>query len=69
MRATQFYVLPYTSRLKKDPVARRTLTLRSFLRKVDAALPDEYIDFLNRGGPDELDWEVLYPEQWKTAVS
>jgi DNA (cytosine-5)-methyltransferase 1 len=54
--------------IEKDPVAHRTLTLRSFLRKFDTAFPEEYIDFLNSGGADEPDWEALYPEQWQAAV-
>ena len=54
--------------IEKDPVAHRTLTLRSFLRKFDTAFPEEYIDFLNGDGTGEPDWEALYPQQWQAAV-
>jgi|TARA_B110000046_G_scaffold167343_1_gene184953 DNA (cytosine-5)-methyltransferase 1 len=47
--------------VEKDFVAHQTLRLRSFLRKFDEDLPEEYISFLNRGGIDEPKWEVLYP--------
>lgn len=54
--------------VEKDFVAHQTLRLRSFLRKFGDAPPDEYISFLNRGGVDEPNWEVLYPAQWQAAV-
>lgn len=54
--------------VEKDPVAHQTLRLRSFLRKFGPDLPKEYISFLNNGGVDEPDWEVLYPDQWQSAV-
>jgi DNA (cytosine-5)-methyltransferase 1 len=54
--------------VEKDPVAHQTLRLRSFLRKFGDDLPEEYISFLNRGGVDEPNWEVLYPVQWQSAV-
>lgn len=54
--------------VEKDPVAHRTLTLRSFLRKFDTTFPEEYIDFLNGDGTSEPDWEALYPQQWQAAV-
>lgn len=54
--------------VEKDFVAHQTLRLRSFLRKFGEDLPDEYFSFLNRGGVDEPNWEVLYPEKWQAAV-
>ncbi|MDT0683412.1 DNA cytosine methyltransferase [Roseicyclus sp. F158] len=52
--------------VEKDPVAHGTLRLRAFLRRFGSHLPPEYIDFINRGGP-EPDWSALYPREWAHA--
>lgn len=54
--------------VEKDAVAHQTLRLRSFLRKFGEDLPEEYISYLNRGGVDEPNWEILYPREWQAAV-
>ena len=53
--------------VEKDAVAHSTLRLRSFLRKFEDGLPQEYVDFLN-GKIKEPDWSNLYPVQWAKAV-
>lgn len=53
--------------VEKDRVAHSTLRLRAFLRKFPKGFPQEYIDFLNRGGTDEPDWAELYPTEWRAA--
>ena len=55
--------------VEKDLSAFKTLRLRAFLRKFGETLPDEYIQFLNRGGIDEPSWETLYPREWQKAVN
>lgn len=54
--------------VEKDRVAHQTLRLRSFLRKFGEDIPEQYINFLNRGGIDEPSWETLFPAQWQAAV-
>lgn len=53
--------------IEKERAAHSTLRLRSFLRQFNGALPDQYYDFLARGG-DEPDWATEYPREWAKAV-
>lgn len=52
--------------VEKDPVAHRTLRLRSFLRQFDGGFPDAYYRWIEQAG-DEPNWEQLYPVQWRAA--
>ncbi|EMG52945.1 Modification methylase (Cytosine-specific methyltransferase) [Ochrobactrum sp. CDB2] len=52
--------------IEKERAAHSTLRLRSFLRQFNGALPDQYYDFLARGG-DEPDWATEYPREWAKA--
>ena len=53
--------------IEKERAAHSTLRLRSFLRQFNGVLPQQYYDFLMRGG-DEPDWATEYPREWATAV-
>ena len=52
--------------VEKEASAHRTLQLRAFLRQFDNGFPDEYYDWINKGG-EQPDWSSLYPEQWFAA--
>jgi len=52
--------------VEKEASAHRTLQLRAFLRQFDDGFPDEYYDWINKGG-EQPDWSHLYPEQWLAA--
>lgn len=52
--------------VEKDPIAHRTLRLRSFLRQFNGGFPDAYYQWIEQAG-DEPDWEYLYPVQWRAA--
>jgi DNA (cytosine-5)-methyltransferase 1 len=52
--------------VEKDPIAHRTLRLRSFLRQFPAGFPHAYYQWIEQAG-DEPDWEHLYPVQWHAA--
>ena len=53
--------------VEKDADAHHTLKLRAFLRKFRGELPDEYYEYLNGSIPEEPDWAILYPQEWKEA--
>jgi DNA (cytosine-5)-methyltransferase 1 len=52
--------------VEKDPVAHKTLRLRSFLRQFDGNYPQEYYDWIMRAD-EQPDWQRLYPVQWRAA--
>ncbi len=53
--------------IEMEPMAHRTLLLRSFLRNFPSGFPEEYYEFLNGVGSREPDWARLYPDQWRAA--
>ena len=54
--------------VEKEVSAHRTLQLRAFLRQFATGFPDEYYNWINKGG-DQPNWGDLYPEQWLAAMN
>ena len=53
--------------VEMEPMAHRTLRLRSFLRKFRSGFPPEYYGFLNGALAQEPDWGNSYPREWREA--
>lgn len=53
--------------IEKDPVAHKTLLLRSFLRKFKEPPPEYYIWLADLS--NEPMWSELYPDQWEAAIN
>jgi DNA (cytosine-5)-methyltransferase 1 len=52
--------------VEKEASAHKTLRLRAFLRQFGRSYPNDYYDWLHKGG-DEPNWAELFPTQWATA--
>ncbi len=55
--------------VENEPMAYRTLLLRSFLRKFSTGFPPEYYKFLNGFYAVEPNWAELYPREWQAACN
>lgn len=52
--------------VEKDPVAHRTLRLRSFLRQFGGVFPEAYYRWIELND-EQPDWGRLFPVQWRSA--
>ena len=67
VRSKQNYPFHLELSVDNDPIACRTLRLRSFLRKTWPNVPSEYYQFLNEPALAEPNWSALYPVEWEHA--